>query len=164
MPEQNLENINPLESPSSAAEQMHGVENIPEKSSESKPERSIQASQEKNSNTSVSVSLPNAVGQEPVSVSNQEIVLKKVENILASGMEQAFLTMDVATQAKFKIKGEETAKKISTLMQKSKLKAKEVVNLILEWLRIIPKVNKFYIEQEAKIKTDHIMRVYDGKE
>jgi len=164
MPEQNLENINPLESPSSASEQMHGVENIPEKSPESKPERSIQASQEKNNNASASVSLPNTVGQAPASVSNQEIVLKKVENILASGMEQAFLTMDAATQAKFKVKGEETAKKISTLMQKTKLKAKEVVNLILEWLRIIPKVNKFYIEQEAKIKTDHIMRVYDGKE
>lgn len=65
--------------------------------------------------------------------------------------------MDAATQAKFKQAGEETAGKISILLQTAKVQVKKIVELIVAWLRIIPGVNSYYLEQEAKIKADKIL-------
>ncbi|MDD5749928.1 MAG: hypothetical protein PHO91_04090 [Patescibacteria group bacterium] len=95
--------------------------------------------------------------------SQSDISLKKVEEILAQGMENVFLSMDARTQEVFKIKGEETAKKINTALQKAKIKFSEIVSLISNWLKIIPQVNRYYLEQEAKIKADAIMRFYNKK-
>ncbi|RJQ34991.1 hypothetical protein C4566_01395 [Candidatus Parcubacteria bacterium] len=163
MPEKNLENSTSFETPGKIPEQSPS-ENKREKASEFASEKSVQTDQEKLVSPTTPIKLPTTTTDATtLTISEQNIILEKVENILANGMEQAFLTMDIATQAKFKAKGEETAKKIATLMLKTKLKAKQVVNLILEWLRIIPKINKFYIEQEAKIKADHIMKIYNGK-
>ena len=48
-------------------------------------------------------------------------------------------------------------------MDKAKLKVKKVVNLIKKWLTMIPGVNKFFLEQEAKIKTDEIVKLKEDK-
>jgi hypothetical protein len=68
-----------------------------------------------------------------------------------------FLKLPPDQQAAFKKVGEETAEKIKGMMDSGKLKAKKVVDLIKDWLKMIPGVNKFFLEQEAKIKTDKIM-------
>ena len=39
-----------------------------------------------------------------------------------------------------------------------KVKVRDVVHLIREWLLVIPGVNAFFLEQEAKIKTDRILQ------
>jgi len=88
-----------------------------------------------------------------------EIIHKKVENILADGMDMVFLSLDAGTQRVFKLKGEEVSNKITSLLLETKIKVGEITKLILEWLRIIPKVNKYYLEQEAKIKTDKILKI-----
>ena len=88
-----------------------------------------------------------------------QIILEKVESILASDLENVFLEMDVASQAAFKAKGEETAKAITVLLQKTKVQARKILDLIVAWLRLIPHVNKYYLEQEAKIKADAIMHL-----
>lgn len=89
--------------------------------------------------------------------------LKKVEEILAKDMEKVFLSLDSVTQIKFKQKGEETARKISDLLKTSKAKLKKILDLIVEWLRIIPQVNKYFLEQEAKIKADEIFALTKNK-
>ena len=86
--------------------------------------------------------------------------VKNIESVLSQDMENAFLTMDAATQAQFKIKGEETSQKIAILMRQTGVKVKQVIILIFDWLKIIPRVNKFYIEQEAKIKAEAILKMY----
>jgi hypothetical protein len=40
-----------------------------------------------------------------------------------------------------------------------KIHAKKVVELIRDWLLTIPGVNKFFLEQEAKIKTDRVLEL-----
>ena len=95
--------------------------------------------------------------------SQDDINLKKVEDILSQGMENVFLSMDAHTQEVFRIEGEKTAKKINSLMQKAKIKVSELISLIGNWLKIIPRVNKYYLEQEAKIKADAIMKIYHKK-
>ncbi|MFA6252736.1 MAG: hypothetical protein WCV69_00485 [Patescibacteria group bacterium] len=96
-------------------------------------------------------------------VENQQIVLEKVEKILAEDMDNIFLSLDVNQQAEFKKRGEEVSRQITKLLSKGSVSFKKIVNLIVSWLRIIPHVNRFYLEQEAKIKTDKIMRINSKK-
>lgn len=82
---------------------------------------------------------------------------KHVEEVMSAGLADSYAQMDPATQAKFRTVGEETAGKISTLLQSSKVQVKKIVELLVTWLRIIPGVNRFFLEQEAKIKADKIL-------
>ncbi|MFA5126476.1 MAG: hypothetical protein WC465_00550 [Patescibacteria group bacterium] len=91
------------------------------------------------------------------------IVLEKVENILARDMDKVFLSMDLATQAKFKAKGEETAVAITNLLQKTKVQVRKIINLIVDWLRLVPSINKYYLEQEAKLKAEEIIRLHKNQ-
>lgn len=86
--------------------------------------------------------------------------VRSIELILSEDMTEHFKAMSPDDQAKFKAKGEETVSKIVVLMQKTALKAKEVLKLVVGWLRFIPHVNKYFLEQESKIKTDKIMELY----
>lgn len=81
-----------------------------------------------------------------------------VEEILATGLADVFQSMSPREQEKFKVKGEETAKTIVTLIQKLKLTARKALHLISDWLKTISGVNKYFIEQETKIKTEEVMR------
>jgi hypothetical protein len=76
---------------------------------------------------------------------------------MAEGLEDAYKEMDPALQQRFKKTGEETANAISKLLQQSKIQVKKIVTLLLRWLRLIPRVNPYYLEQQAKIKADAIV-------
>ncbi|MBT4349827.1 hypothetical protein HOD19_03595 [bacterium] len=102
-----------------------------------------------------------SVAPAPIPIPQAEVQLKQVENILSQGLESVFLTMDASSQIAFKQKGEQTAKEIQGLLAGGKAKIKKVISLIMNWLRIIPQVNKHFLEQEAKIKADEIMRLYN---
>jgi len=91
------------------------------------------------------------------------VIHKKIENVLAEGMDNVYLSLDAGTQRTFKTKGEEVSVKITNLLLQAKIKVKEITKLILEWLRLIPKVNKHYLEQEAKIKTEKILKINQPK-
>jgi hypothetical protein len=86
--------------------------------------------------------------------------VRSIELILSEDMMEQFKAMSPADQEKFKAKGEETVSKLAVLMRKTAVKAKEVLKLIAGWLRFIPHVNKYFLEQESKIKTDKIMDLY----
>ncbi len=103
------------------------------------------------------VPMPN-VAPAPVAIHQpNDLLVKNIEAAMAEGLEDAFTAMDPATQQKFKQTGEETATAISKLLQQSKIRVKKIVSLLLRWLRIIPKVNPYFLEQQAKIKTDAIV-------
>jgi len=84
---------------------------------------------------------------------------KKIENILSDGFEDVYLKMSPEKKIEFKLKGEETSNKINELIEKGKITLKKVVRLIKKWLSIIPGVNKYFLEQEAKIKADKIIKL-----
>ena len=48
-------------------------------------------------------------------------------------------------------------------MKSTKVKVKKILKLILEWLRILPGINRFFLEQEAKIKTDRIIQLKEDQ-
>ena len=85
--------------------------------------------------------------------------LVEIESILSQGIENIYDGLSPEKQWEFKKKGEETALKISLLLQKTKVKVKNIIKLIKDWLKIIPGINKFFLEQEAKIKADKLLNL-----
>ncbi len=83
----------------------------------------------------------------------------QVEGILAAGLKDTYEKLPPIAQQEFKLKGEETAGKIRELLRSTKIKVKKIFRLIIEWLMLLPSVNHFFLEQEAKIKTDKIIEL-----
>lgn len=87
----------------------------------------------------------------------------KVEKILEEGVADAYSRLSPVAKQEFKLKGEETARKISALLKAGQAKAKKIFQLILEWLKMLPGINRFFLEQEAKIKTDRLLALQNKK-
>jgi hypothetical protein len=87
----------------------------------------------------------------------------KVEKILEEGIEDIYKKLPMQKQMEFRIVGERTAKEINFLLDKAKFSVAKILELIKKWLAIIPGVNSFFIEQEAKIKTDKIIKIKDNE-
>ncbi|MFA6254683.1 MAG: hypothetical protein WC675_01465 [Patescibacteria group bacterium] len=101
---------------------------------------------------------PPAMAAKIVPLDKSEALIK-IEGILEEELEDAYFKMDPALRQQFKAKGEDTAKQIEKILAKTKVKTKKIFKLILAWLKIIPGVSKFFIRQEAKIKTDKIIHL-----
>jgi len=84
----------------------------------------------------------------------------KIEKVMESGLADEFKKLSPISQQEFKIKGENTALEIRNILKHTHIKAKSIFYLIVEWLRTLPGINKFFLEQEAKIKTDQIIELY----
>lgn len=83
---------------------------------------------------------------------------KQIESVLEEDLGEIYNNLTPAEQKAFKIKGEETTRSIFQLVyQKTKIKVKKIVKLIRNWLKAVPGINKFFLEQEAKIKADKIV-------
>lgn len=82
---------------------------------------------------------------------------KKIEGILEEDLGEVYFNLSLEKKEEFKTKGEETTIKIINLLSKPKVKIKKIISLIRDWLRIIPGINIFFLEQEVKIKADKII-------
>lgn len=90
-------------------------------------------------------------------------VVAEVESILAEDLADVYAQLPAAVQQKFRAEGEQVASRIVLLLQAVHIKAKAIVLLIRNWLRIIPGVNRYFLEQEAKIKTDRVLALTKRK-
>jgi hypothetical protein len=89
---------------------------------------------------------------------SEELVI--IENILAEDLDDIFFNkMDLAGQQKFKDEGEKLAVKLEGMLKEAKVKTGAIYRLIVGWLKLIPGVNKFFLKQEAKLKTDKLMKL-----
>lgn len=135
------------------------------------PERSIEApdtgasfetpaapAAERPASASVPVPAPSVVAPAARAV-RKDPVLKDVEHVLEEGMEEIYRKMDPPHQRKFSKEGDRVAGVVSEMVRKAKVKSREVLKLITGWLRIIPHVNRYYLDQEAKLKTDKILEL-----
>ena len=94
----------------------------------------------------------------PAAIVKDEVTLA-VERILEDGLSDYVAAMPEEARVRFLYKGQETASRIGVMVRTLKIHAKKVVELICDWLLTIPGVNKFFLEQEAKIKTDRILEL-----
>ena len=91
----------------------------------------------------------------------QDELTEEIEEIMEEGLKDAYKELTPVQKQEFKIKGEETAVEIRKLFKEGKAKVKQIFKLIFEWLKTLPGINKFFLEQEAKIKADKIKHLGD---
>ena len=84
---------------------------------------------------------------------------KQIENVLAQGLKEVYLNLAPVQRQEFKRAGEATARKINQLLRQTKINIGKIIKLIKKWLSLIPGVNKYFLEQEAKIKADEIIKM-----
>ena len=134
----------------------------PETAPETGWEAGLQAETRPQENSEVSVpaeaALPPAAAPQPSLV---EIRYHQIESILEEDLADLFFRLDPQTQLEFKMEGEKVTQGISKILSQAKIRAKKIVDLIRYWLRIIPGINKHFLEQEAKIKADKILALAD---
>jgi hypothetical protein len=85
--------------------------------------------------------------------------LQEIENVLAQGLIDVYKQMPPKKQAEFKREGEKMAVKIRAMVTRARLKVRDILKMIRRWLQMIPGINKYFLEQEAKIKTDKIIEL-----
>lgn len=104
-------------------------------------------------------------------VSNQSLTSSKssqltprqlaIDDILEAGLAEIYVKLSKEDQAKLKSTGEQTVKQIDQLLDHAKSRLRQIMTLIRRFLLIIPGVNRFFLEQEVKIKTDQIIALKD---
>jgi len=81
----------------------------------------------------------------------------EIEKIMSHGLEDLYKNLPENRQIEFKQKGEENAKKIEILMSGVKVQVKKIVDLLRNWLKMLPGVNKYFLEQESKLKATKLL-------
>jgi len=85
----------------------------------------------------------------------------EIERILEQDLSDVYFHLPEDKREEFRVRGEQTAQEINSLMSSAKATAHKVIKLIKSWLLLIPGVNKFFLEQEAKLKADKIIKIKD---
>lgn len=148
-PENKVEQATPAELSSTRADEL-ALEQISEKE-----EPLLEAEKEKvGAATVTTVPIPT---QAQVVALEKDQATVEVEGILEDGLKDVYGKLPDNLKPVFKQKGEETAQAISRMVKEASVKFGEIMKLILSWLKIIPGVNRFFLEQEAKIKADRIV-------
>ena len=147
------------------------LDGIPE-TSEGKPETPEVASPEGRTRESSSregereaAAEPQTSAPAPTSVpvpAQKDTLTQKIESVLEEDLGEVYKSMPPEKQAEFQKKGEEVAGKIRTMIETAKFSFRKALGLIRDWLKMIPGVNKFFLEQEAKIKADKISHIAKG--
>ena len=89
----------------------------------------------------------------------KDAVTLRVEKILEEGLGPLYASLPDSAKPKFKQKGEVAANEITGMVRSLRFQAKRALQLIRDWLLTIPGVNKFFLEQEAKIKVDMLAQL-----
>lgn len=84
---------------------------------------------------------------------------RQVEGVMEEDLEDLYQDLSDAEKLIFKSKGEEAASRISLLLQDARIKIQEIFKILLGWLRYLPGVSRAFVEQEAKIKTDQLIKL-----
>lgn len=87
-------------------------------------------------------------------------VTKEVEDILSEDLGSFYAKLSPKEQKVFRQEGEKAATKIRAMLEQVKVRARSIIDIIRRWLRLIPGVNRFFLEQEAKIKADRVMALH----
>jgi hypothetical protein len=146
----NLTPQTPERIPVPSVERLPNIEQVPVGHVESSPETVSPAT--------TAGSAPVAVPAAPP-VSPADAVQKRVEQVLEEGLGDIYQKLDPATQAKFRHEGEVTAQRVTELLKQAAVKVVEVLRVIRRWLAMLPGVSDLFIESQAKLKAEKLMKL-----
>ena len=104
-----------------------------------------------------------AVSKKSTKILEKSKTFQEIENILSEDLSEAYQAMPERLKEEFKKKGDKTASKIEIIISKTKVAINKILSLVRNWLLMISGVNKFFLEQQAKIKTDKILKLVEEK-
>lgn len=133
-----------------------------EKAAEPPEKKILDAAAEETPAVSASASSPQPTVRAKAIPQKDEVAIH-VEKILEEDLGELYAGLPPDAKPIFKKKGEEAAVQISDMVRSFKLKVAQIIRLIREWLMTIPRANKFYLEQEAKIKTDNVVEYAEAR-
>ena len=99
----------------------------------------------------------------PVAQTQKDPITVEVERVLEAGLGELYAGLPESARPLFKQKGEEAANEISFMVRQLKIEVRHALELIRDWLLTIPGVNKFFLEQEAKIKVDLLVQLVEER-
>ncbi len=108
--------------------------------------------------------LPTNIGTQSVSSTTNPVEAQRladIERILEEDLSEIYFKLPEADKVKFRVTGEQTAKEINSLLSSATVKLKKIIEVITGWLKLIPGVSKFFLEQEAKIKADRLLKLHN---
>ena len=140
-----------IESLGRPVEQEPPVETTPTDSSELVPMRGV-------SDSNLLVGSVQDITPMPAPAKSQ--LEKEIEDVLAEDLESLYWELSESERLVFKHKGEETASMVRLLLGEVNVRVQEIFRLIVEWLKLLPGISQFFVEQEAKIKTDKLLKFH----
>ena len=84
----------------------------------------------------------------------------EIEDIMSEDLGPMYAKLSPEQRKVFKQEGERAAVSIRAMLEHVTVKAKTLIEIIRRWLRLIPGVNRFFLEQEAKIKADKMLALH----
>ncbi len=84
---------------------------------------------------------------------------RTVERVLEEGLSDLYQKLDPAAQAKFRHEGEVTAVRVTELLKEVSVKVVELMRLIRRWLFMLPGVSSLFVEGQAKLKAEKLLRL-----
>ncbi len=106
---------------------------------------------------------PARVSAPVVVAAPKDELLLRIEKILEEDLGDLYTKLPPTAQPLFKQKGEEASLEIAGMVKSLSLKVKRALELVRKWLLTIPGVNKFFLEQQAKIKIDKIQELINAR-
>jgi hypothetical protein len=104
------------------------------------------------------------VKEEPLSAAPVDPIVVELESILAGDLTDLYLNLPADVKPVFKARGEEIAMAVNEMIITGKIRTKKILEMVRAWLRLVPGINRFFLDQEAKIKTDAIIIFIDSQE
>jgi len=96
-------------------------------------------------------------------VPTKDPTTQAVEKILEEDLGDLYVKLDPQARQKVKAEGDVLVNKLKIMVDGVRVHARKVLHLIRDWLKMIPGINKYFLEQEAKIKTDQIIDLAEGE-
>jgi hypothetical protein len=161
MPDEQIKEKIELAPVPSSAESLEAAQPV-EQNRESSAELNIRRAAEQPA-TSITGELPTDPAKNIVAAGylagEQQERQKKVEKILEIDLAAVYNSLTPEKKVEFKAAGERAAREIAGLLKEATVQVKKIIEIIINWLKIVPGINRFFIEQEAKIKADEIMKL-----
>ena len=111
----------------------------------------------------VGVVTPSTTSQTAAPPIEKDELVIEVEKILEDGVGAFYDSLPPDAKPIFRARGEAVAREIADMVRTLKIHVKRIVVLITDWLKSIPGVNKYFLEQEAKIKADRIVQLIEAR-
>ncbi len=83
----------------------------------------------------------------------------EIERVLEDDLSELYFKLPEDKRAEFRVRGEAAAREIDVLLSAATVQVRKIIDIIRNWLKLIPGINTFFLEQEAKIKADHLLKM-----